>query len=502
MVTPQRRDYAARLREELHLNENQIEQFYELASNAYLYRSDLLRKLMDPRRDVDEECGYPKTKDGQTIDPKEFQDLYDREPVAARVVELWPSESWQVTPELFEDESADTITPFEQAWLDIGQAMRSSQIGAGTVAPTHCADHRAHPVWDYCRRADVQSGIGQYGLILLGINDNKDLREPLMPSQQNELTYLRVFSEAMVQITRLDSDATSPRFGMPDQYLVHFSNTDTQRSTHTGVVGTVTLSRHVHHSRVIHVADNLGSSEYLGVPRMLHPLNRLLDVRKVSGGGAEGYWAGAFPGLSLETHPELGGEVEVDKDALRDAIEQYLHRLQRFLALEGMTAKSLAPQAVDPTPWLDALITQVCIVIDVPKRVFFGSERGELASSQDQKRWNKRVMGRQTNYLTPSLICPLVDRMIWAGILPVPTLGYRVHWPALTLQTEQEKADVAIKLSQALATYVSSGAEALLAPLEFLTLVLGLEEDEALNALEDAMGRAKQVDAEGGTDEV
>ena len=38
-----------------------------------LMRSQFLTKLLDPRRDIDDECGYPKE-----ISPQQYRYLYDR----------------------------------------------------------------------------------------------------------------------------------------------------------------------------------------------------------------------------------------------------------------------------------------------------------------------------------------------------------------------------------------------------------------------------------------
>src|SRR6185312_3650467 len=159
---------------------------------------------------------------------------------------------------------------------------------------------------------------------------------------------------------------------------------------HTGI-GLPLATVRVHWSRVIHIADNLRNSEIFGVPRMQPVYNRLLDLRKLYGGSAEMYWAGAFPGLSLETNPQLGGDVLIDQSAVRSMMGQYRNGLQRYLQLTGMSAKVLSPTVVDPTQQVDKQIEAICIELTIPVRVFKGSERGELASNQDDSTWNDRV---------------------------------------------------------------------------------------------------------------
>jgi hypothetical protein len=234
--------------------------------------------------------------------------------------------------------------------------------------------------------------------------------------KKRRLVFLRCFSEDLVQVVRYEWNIRNPRFGLPVMYRVTLND---PRQPHSGV-GLPLATVYVHWSRVIHIADNLLNSEIFGFPRLKQVLPEVLDRRKVRGAGAEGYWQSCFPSISLETAPTLGGDVLIDEPSIRQMMVDYKARLQRYLVLMGMSAKTLPPSVVDPTPHLNACIEAICIKIGCPIRVFKGSERGELASSQDDEAWNKRKAERQQNYITPKIICPLIDRLIQIGVLPEP----------------------------------------------------------------------------------
>lgn len=441
----------------------------ETVNNVMTSRSQFINQFLDPRRNIDKECGYPETG---SITPQIYRKLYDRESIATRVVQVMPQESWQHTPEVYEDEDTETETPFERAWDELAQSLRGD---------SHYKSEEGSPIWEHLKRADMLSGIGHFGCLLMGFNDGKQLWEPLdkvppdgfakditgvdtsgskdtqtleakktqevaygsvtgavgtdaqytggqynpanpmalMQGDKNSkltLIFLRAFDESLVQIVQYEADISNPRFGQPVMYMITLND---PREQHTGV-GLPLATVRVHWSRVIHLADNLGSSEIFGVPRMRPVFNRLLDLMKLYGGSAEMYWRGAFPGLSIETHPQLGGDVVIDAEKTRSMLERYENTLQRYIQLSGMTAKSLAPQVVDPTPQIDTQLQAICILIGIPLRIFMGSERGELASSQDDDTWNGRVNERQNNYLTPRVIVPFVDRLILIGVLPIP----------------------------------------------------------------------------------
>lgn len=446
-------------------------EFARMVENVVFSRSELFKKYFDPRRDINDECGYPLT-DGITADL--LREMYDREAVAARVVEVMPKETWQVQPTVYEDEDSDSVTAFEEAWDALGKGLHGSKSWYGS--------ERGNLVWNYLLRADVLCGIGSYGVMLLGLDDGKDLREEAKPKEGARLLFLRCFDESQAAIASYETDPKSERYGQPAAYNLVFADPN---DTGRGGIGLPNTAAMVHWTRVVHVADNLGSSDVFGVPRQRPVWNNLLNLRKLYGGSSEMYWRGAFPGLSLETNPQLGADVIVDTAGLKDKLENYMNGLQRYLYTTGMVAKTLAPQVVDPTPQIDVQITAICIKIACPKRVFMGSERGELASSQDDQAWNDRLRQRQSDHVTPRIIVPFVDRLIALGVLPEPE-EYAVDWPDLTSQSEQEKATVAVTKTDAMVKYIAGNGEALMNPLDFMTRFLGMEEDEAESVLKAA----------------
>lgn len=468
------------------LTDKHLRIFNEMLENAVMSRQQFVKSIMDPRRNVDDDCGYPTG----IINPILYQDLYDREPIPGRVVEVFPKECFQVQPSVYETEDPEVYTPFEEAWYKIGQSIAGED--------SWYENEQGSLVWEYLRRVDILSGIGQYGVILLGLDDvqNDDLSQPVNVSRRPQLIFLRCFPESLAQITQFETSLSSRRHGQPTRYSITFGD---PHEHHTGQ-GLVNVTRDVHWTRVIHIADvghQAVTSEVFVPPRMRPVLNRLLDLRKLHGGSAEMYWRGAFPGISLETHPTLGAEVTMDPDEVRDQLENYMNSLQRYLAMTGITAKSLAPQVVDPRSHIDVQIEAICIKLGIPKRVFMGSERGELASSQDDSAWNDRLKERQNGYLTPRVIRPFVDRLIWLGVLPKPE-KYCVWWPDLTSQSNAEKADIALKRTQALGQFANSGAREILPDTMYLTEIQGFTEEEAIEAMnkikEERERRAREID--------
>lgn len=448
-----------------------------ITANATFSRAALSRALFDPRRDINHECGYPETSD---IDTEDYRRLYDRHPIAARVVQVMPRETWTASPSVYESENADSPSAFDAVWDDLSRGLRGTSWHQGETGSA---------VWEHLARADELGGIGSFGVLLLGLDGDEPLSEPIegidataraaVAKPERKLLYLRAFDQSAVTIVAYEHDIANPRYGQPITYRINFANPSDRLY---GTESAPQTERDVHWTRVIHIADNLGSSEVFGTPRIQTVYNRIMDLQKLYGGSAEMYWRGAFFGLALETQPQLEGDVVWDKDATSDQLEQYFNTLQRYIAIEGVNAKVLAPTVVDPSNQIDVQITAICILLDIPKRIFMGSERGELASSQDQRKWHGRVRGRQNGYVTPRLIVPFVDRLIAARVLPEPD-HYTVTWPDLDSLTALERADIAVKQTEALSKYVQGGVEGLVHPMDYLTRIIGMEDEEAAAVL-------------------
>jgi len=67
-----------------------------------------LSTLLNDPKDINEECGYP---DEITISM--YKEMYKREGVAKRVVNILPEDTWSSLPDIYETEKSDE-TEFEK----------------------------------------------------------------------------------------------------------------------------------------------------------------------------------------------------------------------------------------------------------------------------------------------------------------------------------------------------------------------------------------------------
>jgi len=447
-----------------------------IMENATTSRRLALERLLNPDRDINYECGYP-----DTIDIKDYKAMYDREGVGTRVVKLLPEESWALLPKVNENTDS-TETSFEKEWKDLDRTLH---------------------LWHYLQRVDILSGIGEYGILLLGIDDGQELKMPIagvdkkdkrtplernengdiMPARQYNLMYLKVFDESVVKIVTTENDVKSSRFGLPTMYSVEFE---------TQVLETSAKQvRQIHWTRVLHISDNKEVSEVLGIPRMQTVYNRLLDLRKIVAGSGEMFWRGAYPGFvaKLDEGVTL---TDTEKTTLREELKDYADGLQRWMSLGGVSIEELKPQLCGPKEHIEGILHYIAITLGIPFRILLGSEAAHLASDQDMKTWNKRLSKRQKYYLTPFIIRPLIDRLMELGVMSAVE-EYEIEWPDLNAPSESEIAEIAAKRTDAYAKYVAGSVDQLIPPKEFLMMIMEMSEEDAETIIKAAMAYGEDL---------
>lgn len=541
--------------QELVINVKSLERLEAVFNAARTLNREIGARYGDKRRDYNKECGHPETSE---LTADYFQKLYERNEIAARVIEVWPKECWKVSPIVYDDESEETVSEFEKSLDSLIKGL------SGINGQSYAKSGKNNALWWAVRRWHIATRIGSFGVMYIGMDDKDpkypatgwkvedsldsqryysdgatsdlygdfygpsqyavaqpgtaagSVNNPLQtsqpagqsPTQEGQsqpagggaeapsfkprvnVRYLCVYAETQVKIKYREKDKSHPRYGKPVMYEITPSKFEGNSSVgglanYDEVEGTVD----VHWSRIVHAVDNPLLNEVQCLPACQQMVNRILDAAKLYGGSAEMYWLGALPAIIFKTDPSLGGDVDVNLTSLKNEVEKLMNGLQRYARLNGFDAQSLAPTVVDPTPQIDKQLEAICIKLEMPTRVFKGSERGQLASEQDDENWDERVSGVQNNHVTPTYIEPLISRFIELGALPEPKNGgFITFWPSMDSLSTKEKANIANTLVSVLAAYTQSEAAKIMPPLYLLTNVFGglFTRIEAENILEEA----------------
>ncbi len=414
-------------------------------------------------RDLYKQFGYERN-----LRVGDLQAMYERGDVANRIVRAYPQATWREMP-IIRDDAGDSVEKTDK------RGKKNPHYSPFADAFQQLA-HK-HKIIRFLERADRLSSIGRYGVLVLGLNDGQTPDQPLRAGNA-PLLYLRPYSEANVTISRWDTNALSPRFGLPELYRVENSPVD------GGPVGPTTHMA-IHYSRVIHVSEFLESDEIYGQPRLKAIFNRLMDLEKVVGGGAETFWLVANRGLAVSADKDARLSEESKKD-IKDQMEEFANQLRRTLVLQGMTAQSIGSDTPDPEPYVNGILDLIAGASGVPKRILLGTERGELASSQDENNWSLRIEERRKNFAAPAMLEPLVQKLIDTGNLPKPEGRFYAEWPKHVGLDPAQAATIAAQKASAIATYANSAASEQVVPIqEFRRDILGMDPESEYEVPEE-----------------
>lgn len=387
-------------------------------------------------RDYNEQFGYKKE-----ITFEDYWAWYKRGGLAKRVIDLPCDATWRHKPEVLDDEEEGSENDFEKTWTYLDKRLSLTA---------------------WLKRSDVLQSIGCFSVLLLGTKDTDKLEQEIRPGQfksPDDLLYVQAFSEQRINLSDgdLETDVKNKRYGLPKFYTLSMGQ------------GMRKETQRVHHSRLLHFAEGCLENEIYGTPRLEAVFNLFLDLLKTSGGGAESYWLNAANKIKAETQDgfKLTGQSATE---VKEIVSDFTHHLSSYLIGNGIRFDRLGVQTSDPSGNIDTLLMQISGTVGIPLRILTGSERGELASTQDRANWAETVMARQQSHAEPGMLRPLLNRLIELGIMPAPSEGeYLVKWKNLLELDDQQKAQLSLTRAQAASAYVGPGGETerVYAPSEF-----------------------------------
>lgn len=389
-------------------------------TSALVRRSQLAAvagKTYSNDRDLYAQLGYKRD-----LDFIDYKERYARGGIAHRIVNTPSDTTWRNKPTI---EAKDGNEEFAKAWEKFAKRLK---------------------VFHYLERADTLAGIGQYGVLFIGVGGGRATSERVKRvNSEKDILFLSTYTEGNAEIKSFEDNASNPRFGLPNLYRVNIAREG-------GLLGRletkVSRTIEVHHSRLIHIADGASEDDIYGTPRLMPVWNYLDDLEKTVGASSESAWRTAVPHyqFNIDSDMELHSD---DEDDFSDEIEELMHGLRRYIRTQGIDVKQLGGAVADPRGMFTVLASLISGTTGIPMRILFGSERGQLASTQDEKNYNARIKERQETYAEPVILRPFIDRMIAWGALPRPGGGeYEVKWPDLSTLTAREKADVGARVAQ------------------------------------------------------
>lgn len=381
---------------------------------------------------------------------EDYYQKYQRQELAQRIIDIYPDYTWRLPPRVTDDANASPITPFEAAYEALSR------------------QHNLPMVW---RTLDILMGLGHFAVLLLGVDDGAPLSQPLRRARQ--LTYVTPYSEVWAQIEAYNGDETSERYLRPEQYRIEVGRGQTGLATTRSRLAS--LSTQVHWSRCVHVAENSFDGGIVGTPRLRSLYNVLDDVMLLYGSATLMFYRAGIGRYVAAVRDTAEVKTPEDVTQLREEFDEFIADQRQFMHVEGYDVTLLESSLTSPKDQIDAHLQLIASGAGIPQRILYGSERGELASTQDQTDWETTITSRQQNVMTPLFIRQTIDRLIALGILPTPNGGdYQVAWPPTGSTNPIRQAEIAERLAKAIAAYVSGRGRMVVPVEEFRERALGL----------------------------
>ena len=392
-------------------------------------------------RDLYEVLGYKRE-----LSFSDYYEVFKRGRLGARIITAPVTATWHGDVSVFENEEPGE-TEFEKAWKALNEKCK--------LTPK-------------LQKLDSLAGIGRFAVLFMGFNDGLKPDQPLEGTNK-QLLYIQPYHEGNVTISVWETDITNERYGLPKMYALKFSVPGSTVNTN---------ETQVHYTRILHIAEGTLENEIYGTPRLEDVYNGVGDLEKIAGGSAEMFWQGALGGKAFSAKD--GATLDAQSAAaMQTEMDEFIHGLRRYMRLQNVDVQDLAPSLTDPSNYVSVQLDLIAGAKRIPKRILVGSERGELASSQDETNWLSTIKERRTQYAEPYIIRSFVDKLIAVGALPKPKEGYQVFWPDLWSASAKEKADVAKITTEALAAYVNAPGIDQVIPIEFyLEEIVGLSEEQ------------------------
>ncbi len=398
----------------------------------------------DGDRDLYSALGYPTD-----IHLDDYVAKYRRLDIANAIIKRPVNATWKGPIQVLETTKSED-TQFERAFQELSETLGLKSK---------------------FKRADRLTGLSHYGVMLLGLDDVQTSTDFINPVKEGKrkLLYVKPFGEANATISSYVTDAKNPRYGLPLTYGITVTNTD----------GTNSQTIQVHYSRVIHIVDDPDENEYSGNPRLEVIYNRLMDLEKLVGGSSEMYWRNARPGYTGKVDPNFQMSL-TDREALKTQVDEFEHNLRRIFINEGIDLQALTQAIHDPEKHVDVQLMMISAVTNIPKRILTGSERGELASTQDRDEWASYIQDRRDDFAEVCIVRPFINACIKYGVLPKPINGYKVMWMDMFAPSEKDKAEIGKIRSESLKNYVGQALspDSVVPPEAFFQLFLGFSPEQ------------------------
>lgn len=418
------------------MSDKKLEQLHEMAAELQTMSATTsnttLRNMMsamtsggydfaDTLHNVYLDFGYPAQ-----LEFKNFWNMYRRFGIAKNVVELPVDTGW-ISPPTVE-----------------GSAAFNSELEK--------IDDRLK-FWVRMKGLDTRQRVGRYAGMFMRVRDGKKPDQPLVGKLNGEAVLMDMMPlyESQLEVIESDQDPMSENFGQPIMLQYSQSAVGSRNEEANNTIS-------IHASRIVFAAEGADNGWIYGIPAMEPVYNSLMDLRKIIGGGGEGFYKNASQNIVFNLKD--GASAIGYQDKLDKFNEQYdefsRNRSRRAMWTPGMEATTLDSNLIGSKEFFDSALNDVAAGSQIPATILIGQQTGRLASSEDSRQFLSVVQSRRENFMT-EMIRDVIDWFITFGVLP--SSKYDVEWDDLLARSDSEKLGNAEKMATVNELQFKSGGE-------------------------------------------
>ncbi|XUA17444.1 DUF1073 domain-containing protein [Citrobacter sp. OP27] len=379
-----------------------------------------------------QEFGYPRS-----VSFGDFYNIYRRNAAGFAVVHRLLDGCWQDYPVIIDGNEAEEAKKTNAWEKDITRFMKKW--------------------WSKVKDVDRRNMVGRYSALLLQLKDNRSWNQEVditLVSQLGEDALVKLIPawEPQLTVAEWDNDRLSPTFGQP--LMFNFNEQPIGDEIFVGP----TRGEPVHPSRVILFCEGSEDDNTLsGIPLLEAGYNKLLDIEKISGGGAEGFLKNASRQIAVEFSKETDMNTLASQaksagykdlgEAMGDKVNKLNSGTDAAAVMQAGQMHVLSVTPGDPGPTWEVTANELAASVQIPFTILFGQQTGRLASDEDKADWAIRRNTRRNTFLTDR-ITALLERFWTLGIIDPPTNGeVTIAWTDLLAPGEKEKIENMSKLA-------------------------------------------------------
>lgn len=414
----------------------------------------------DTLHDIYQDYGYP-----QTLTFFNFWNMYRRFGVATRVVELVPDQTWLDRPVI------NAPPPFltQLAVLEKKRAF-----------------------WRRVKGLDVRQRVGRYAGLFMRVRDGQTPDKPLQSKVAgvDALVDMVPLYEGQLKVLETQDDITADDYGMPTMYQFNTGEAGNRNEK-------TAAAFNIHPDRIIIAAEGADNGGIYGIPVLESIYNSLMDLRKILGGGGEGFYKNAAQSVVFNVTDATAASA--NKALLQEFNDQYdefaRNRARRAMWTPGMEAKALESTLVDPKGYAENSLMDISAGADIPTSLLIGNQTGRLAGDQDTKGFLTQVQARREDF-GDEMLRSVLDWCVTWGVLPAAE--YEIEWPDALAPSDDEKLSNAERLANINKNVFTSGGRAVFAEDE-IREAAGYDPEEAPEP-EDLPDETLEDDEDGETE--